>query len=73
MYRRMGICPGWQNYGREYVLGGKKTGGYMSGWRKYGTVVNILADAILECVKGPRFCSSVGLAISNKRRQISKI
>ena len=43
MYRWTGICPGWQNYGREYVQGGKKTGGNMSGVEKIweGTVVNI--------------------------------
>jgi len=35
MYRRgkklrHGICPGWKNYGRENVWGGKMTGGNMS-------------------------------------------
>jgi len=29
--RREGICPGWENDGREYVRGGKTTGGNMSG------------------------------------------
>jgi len=28
--RREGKCPGWENDGREYVLGGKTTGGNMS-------------------------------------------
>ena len=29
-----GICPGWQNYRRGYVGGGKTTGGDMSGVAK---------------------------------------